>query len=101
VRDERYQLPRGLFHAPGEREDDEGATRLHAVTVQEGDHAIGRRLRDFSLERLSVEVRAVRRRGERASLDGERAGALQHGDVVVMLGRAEALAAAENVLLRG
>jgi len=101
VRDERYQLLRGLFHAPGEREDDEGATRLHAVTVQEGDHAIGRRLRDLRLEQLKVEVRAVRRRGERASLDGEQAGPLQPGDVVVMLGRAEALDAAESLLLRG
>jgi CPA2 family monovalent cation:H+ antiporter-2 len=101
VRDERYQLLRGLFHAPSEREDDEGATRLHAVTVQDGDHAIGKRLRDFSLKRLSVEVRAVRRRGERASLDGEQAGVLQPGDVVVMLGRAESLDAAESLLLRG
>jgi len=100
VRDERYQLLRGLFHAPGEREDDEGP-RLHAVTFQAGDYAIGKRLGDSGLERLSVEVRAVRRRGERASLDGEQAGPLQPGDVVVMLGRAEALAAAESLLLRG
>jgi CPA2 family monovalent cation:H+ antiporter-2 len=101
VRDERYQLLRGLFHAPGEREDDEAATRLHAVTLHEGAHATGKRLRDLSLASLGVEIRGVRRRGERANLDAESAGALQDGDVVVLLGRAEALAAAESVLLRG
>jgi len=101
VRDERYQLLRGLFHAPGEREDDEAATRLHAVTLHDGAHATGKRLRELSLESLGVEIRGVRRRGERANLDAENAGALQDGDVVVMLGRAAALDAAEAVLLRG
>ena len=101
VRDERYQLLRGLFHAPGEREDDEGATRLHAVTLNDGAYATGKRLGDFNLESLGVGIRGVRRRGERANLDAEGAGALRDGDVVVLLGRAEALAAAENLLLRG
>ena len=101
VRDERYQLLRGLFHAPGEREDDEGATRLHAVALHDSANAIGKRLHDFGLERLGVELRGVRRRGKRATFSPEEAGALQEGDVVVLLGRAEALAAAEGVLLRG
>jgi monovalent cation:H+ antiporter-2, CPA2 family len=101
VRDERYQLLRGLFHAPGEREDDEGATRLHAVTLHDGAYATGKRLRDFSLERLRVEVRGVRRRGERGNLGAEEAGLLQEGDVVVLLGRAEAIDAAEGLLLKG
>jgi len=42
----------------------------------------------------------VRRQGERTNLDAEQAGALRPGDVVVMLGRAEALDAAESALLR-
>jgi len=100
VRDERYRLLRGLFHASSEREDDEDAARLHAVTLHEGAYSVGKRLRDFSLEKLGVEVRGVRRQGERTNLDAEQAGALRPGDVVVMLGRAEALDAAENALLR-
>ena len=101
VRDERYQLLRGLFHAPSEREDDEGATRLHAVTLNDGAYSIGKQLRDFHLERHGVEIRGVRRFGERASLGADQAGALQEGDVVVLLGRAEALEIAEMVLLKG
>jgi CPA2 family monovalent cation:H+ antiporter-2 len=97
VRDERYQLLRGLFHAPGEREDDEGAARLHAVTLHAGAFAIGKRLGDLG---LAVEVRGVRRVAERASLDAEQAGPLQLGDVVVMLGTQEALSLAEERLLK-
>ena len=100
VRDERYQLLRGLFHAPGEREDDEGAARLHAVTLHEGAYSIGKRVRDLGLDKLGVEVRAVRRFAARGNLSAEDAGPLQDGDVVVMLGRAEALNAAESRLLR-
>jgi CPA2 family monovalent cation:H+ antiporter-2 len=101
VRDERYRLLRGLFHAAGEREDDEGAARLHAVTMHEEHYARGKDLRDLSLEKLGVEIRGVRRRGERANLEADRAGPLQPGDVVVMLGRADALEAAESLLLKG
>jgi CPA2 family monovalent cation:H+ antiporter-2 len=101
VRDERYQLLRGLFRAPGEREDDDGGTRLHAVTLHEGAYATGKQLPDLYLEALGVQIRGVRRRGERANLDAATAGVLQDGDVVVLLGRAEALDAAESLLLRG
>ena len=101
VRDERYQLLRGLFHAPSEREDDEGAARLHAVTLHDGAYAVGRRLRDFGFERLGAEIRGVRRTGERATLGADEAGPMREGDVVVLLGRAEAVDAAESVLLRG
>jgi len=46
-------------------------------------------------------VRAVRRRGARSKLTAAGAGALQAGDVVVLLGDPESLAAAEARLLRG
>ena len=101
VRDERYRLLRGLFHAPGEREDDDGAARLHAVTLDDGTHATGKTLAELGLEALGVEIRAVRRRGARANLSAAEAGLLQPGDVVVMLGNAEQLAAAESRLLQG
>jgi hypothetical protein len=43
-------------------------------------------------------VRAVRRPGVKARLDAASAGPLQSGDVVVLLGAPEALAAAEERL---
>jgi CPA2 family monovalent cation:H+ antiporter-2 len=93
VRDEQYGLLRGLFHGAG---DESGSgVRLHAVTLESGSKAIGRTIADLRLEELAVQVRAVRRRGAKAKLSAAQAGALEAGDVVVMLGAPEALAAAE------
>jgi len=46
-------------------------------------------------------VRAVRRRGAKTKLSAAEAGALQAGDIVVLLGSPEALDAAEQRLLQG
>ncbi|HEX7053037.1 MAG TPA: monovalent cation:proton antiporter-2 (CPA2) family protein [Burkholderiales bacterium] len=101
VRDGHYALLRGLFPgAPDEREDERGV-RLHAVTLEAGSPAVGRTLDALALERLGAEVRAVRRPGEPRKLEPVQAGALRAGDVVVVLGRPEALARAEERLLRG
>ena len=100
VRDERYQLLRGLFYARDELDADAGA-RLHAVTLDAGAHATGKALADLDLEALGVEIRGVRRRGAGANFSAADAGRLQPGDVVVMLGDADRLAAAESRLLQG
>jgi len=100
VRDERYRLLRGLFYARDELDADAGA-RLHAVTLDAGAHATGKPLAELELEALGVEIRAVRRRGARANLSAAEAGPLQPGDVVVMLGDADRVAAAESRLLQG
>ena len=92
VRGERYGLLRGLFLG---RDEIESGARLHSVTLEPGARAIGRTLEELDLQ---VQVRAVRRRGVKARLDPARAGALQAGDVVVLLGTPEALAAAEERL---
>jgi monovalent cation:H+ antiporter-2, CPA2 family len=97
VRGERYGLLRGLFHGRDtEDESSDVAARLHSVTLEPGAAAIGRSLAELD---LGAEVKAVRRRGVKAKLDAEQAGALQAGDVVVLLGAPEALAAAEERLL--
>jgi CPA2 family monovalent cation:H+ antiporter-2 len=93
VRGERYGLLRGLFH--GRDDEIESGAQLHSVTLQPGARAIGRTLDELH---LPVQVRAVRRRGVKARLDAVAAGALQAGDVVVLLGAPEALAAAEERL---
>jgi len=98
VRDQQYSLLRGLFHGAA---DDRGTVRLHAVTLEDGCHACGKALSELRLEALQVQVRAVRRRGVAVKLAAGEAGQLETGDVVVLLGEAEALDLAETRLLRG
>jgi CPA2 family monovalent cation:H+ antiporter-2 len=100
VRDQQYSLLRGLF--PGGGEPDEGdVARLHAVTLEADAYAVGRKIGDVVDSEARVHVRAVRRPGARARLTPEQAGALQPGDIVVLLGEPERLLAAEDKLLRG
>jgi CPA2 family monovalent cation:H+ antiporter-2 len=96
VRDEQYGLLRGLFAGAADEAAD--VARLHAVTLEEGAHAIGRELSQLD---LGVSIRAVRRPGARLRLAPAQAGPLQAGDIVVLLGSPELLAAAEEKLLRG
>ena len=62
--------------------------------------ALGRRLGALGLERIGVEVTAVRRRGIRA-FDPEPDTVLEPGDIVVLRGQPEALEAAEARMLAG
>jgi CPA2 family monovalent cation:H+ antiporter-2 len=101
MRDQQYGMLRGLFQGRGDELAGDAAVRLHAVTLDAGARAIGKALAQLELEALGVQVRAVRRRGERARLTPENSGVLQAGDVVVMLGSADALSAAEYRLQRG
>ena len=103
VRDEQYGLLRGLFHgASDEPESGEAAQpRLHAVTLSGSAHALGKSLAELALEEIGVQVKAVRRRGAARRLTPQEAGILEPGDVVVLLGAPELLAAAEIRLLQG
>jgi CPA2 family monovalent cation:H+ antiporter-2 len=103
VRDEQYGLLRGLFHgASDEPETVEGAQpRLHSVTLTGDAYGVGKPLAQLALEEVGVQVKAVRRPGAARRLTPEDAGALQQGDVVVLLGVPELLAAAEIRLLQG
>ena len=101
VRDEQYGLLRGLFHGRSEDSPADTRTRLHAVMLDASARGLGRRLDEMRLEDLGAQVRAVRRLGEKRKLDAAEAGALREGDVVVLLGAPEAIAAAESLLLRG
>jgi len=97
VRGERYGLLRGLFHGRDKEDALSDAVRLHSVTLEPGAGAIGRTLTELDLD--DVEVKAVRRREVKAKLAPEEVGPLQAGDVVVLLGAPEALAAAEERLV--
>jgi CPA2 family monovalent cation:H+ antiporter-2 len=95
VRGERYGLLRGLFHG---RDELESSARLHSIALDPAMRAVGRTLESLELAALGVQVTAVRRRGARAKLTPAEAGELQAGDVVLLLGAPEALAAAEERL---
>jgi monovalent cation:H+ antiporter-2, CPA2 family len=102
VREEQYRLLRGLFRGHGEAPSSaDGLARLHAVTLDARAAAIGKPLAALDLDRLGVQVRAVRRPGTKSKLAPAEAGLLQAGDVVVLLGAPGLIGAAEDRLLRG
>jgi CPA2 family monovalent cation:H+ antiporter-2 len=74
--------------------------RFQNVMLNEGDAAVGKRLKDLKLAELNVEVNAVRRHNVEGS---HPAGdmVLRAGDVLVMLGQSVTLEAAEQRLRKG
>ncbi len=101
VREQRYGLFRGFFHGATDASDaaDNLQPRLHTVVLPDRAYAIGKRLQEMALEGL-VEITGVRRRGARSilpALDWT----FEAGDAVVLLGRPDRLAAAEQRLLQG
>ena len=100
IREERYGMFRGFFHGATDMADaaENLQARLRTVVLPDRASAVGRTLSDLRLDGL-VEVTGVRRRGARS----QRPGAdwrFEGGDVVVLLGRPEQLAVAEQKLLR-
>jgi CPA2 family monovalent cation:H+ antiporter-2 len=103
VRDQRYRLLRGFFHGATDDAadlDDANQPRLHTVSVDEGAHAVGRTLAELAIAALGAEVTAIRRRGIRAD-DPALEMRIEAGDVVILLGRPDAIEAAEARLLQG
>jgi CPA2 family monovalent cation:H+ antiporter-2 len=100
-RDERYSLLRGYFHgADDDSADDRDTERLSTVTLPFGARPVGRALGHFALHAMGVRVVSLRRAtGKTEPLDGDPA--LQDGDILVLSGRPEALAVAEDKLLKG
>jgi CPA2 family monovalent cation:H+ antiporter-2 len=74
--------------------------RFQNVMINEGDAAIGKRLKALKLDELNVEVNAVRRHNvEGSQPSGDMV--LRAGDVLVLLGQAVTLEAAEKRLRKG
>lgn len=101
IREERYSLFRGFFHGATDAADaaENLQPRLQTVVITERAAAVGCTLAEISLSGL-VEVNGVRRRGARPSRPTPD-WRFEPGDVVVLLGRPEALAIAEGRLLDG
>ena len=101
IRDERYSLFRGFFHGASDGADaaDNLQPRLHSVHLPDRAYARGKALSTFPFDGL-VEVTGVRRKGARSQRPGPD-WVFEPGDVVVLLGRPENLALAEQRLLKG
>ncbi|MDZ4075678.1 MAG: monovalent cation:proton antiporter-2 (CPA2) family protein [Hylemonella sp.] len=100
-RDARYNLLRGYFHGADDNTDDAGAQeRLHSLTLPAGAHALGQSLGALLPRLADTRILSLRRRNGK-SLSPDAGLALEDGDTLVLSGQAEALALAEEKLLRG
>jgi CPA2 family monovalent cation:H+ antiporter-2 len=103
MREQQYGLLRGLYHGASDAPEtgESAQPRLHAVTLHAHAAALARPITELGLEALGVQLRAVRRPGAARKLSPEEVDTLREGDVVVLLGSPQALAAAERRLLQG
>jgi monovalent cation:H+ antiporter-2, CPA2 family len=100
-RDARYSLLRGYFHGADDDTVDELETeRLSTVNLTAGAASLGRTLSQLKQQAPGVRVVSLRRiSGKRADPAGDPA--LEEGDTLVLSGRPEILAMAEERLLQG
>jgi CPA2 family monovalent cation:H+ antiporter-2 len=100
-RDARYNLLRGYFHgADDDKSDDLEQERLTTVTLPLGARSLGRALSHFALAAQGVRVVSLRR-GDGKPVDPATDPSLQDGDTLVLSGKPETLAIAEQKLLQG
>jgi CPA2 family monovalent cation:H+ antiporter-2 len=100
-RDARYNLLRGYFHGADDSTAQEvEQERLATVTLPMDAGALGRPLSKLSLDGQGVRVVSLRR-GNGRVVDPASDPSLQDGDTLVLSGRPEPLALAEEILLKG
>ena len=100
-RDARYNLLRGFFHGADDDSVDElEQERLVTVNLPLDAKASGKLLSHFDLEALDIRVLSLRR-SSGVSSRAEALTTLEGGDTLVLSGKAEALALAEQKLLKG
>jgi CPA2 family monovalent cation:H+ antiporter-2 len=103
VRETRYALMRGFFRGASDADhelDQQTQPRLNTVLITQGAAAAGRTLEELALDELSVDVVTIRRQGLKG-VDPKPDAEVLIGDVLVLRGAAEGLAAAEFRLLQG
>jgi monovalent cation:H+ antiporter-2, CPA2 family len=99
-RDARYSLLRGWFRGGDETVEDLEHERLATVTLSADAAVLGRPLSDLALAALGVRVVNLRRSGG-GKLEPDTDPRLEDGDTLVLCGRPEPLAIAEERLLTG
>jgi len=102
IREQRYSLLRGFYYGSDDIEDsnEKYFPRILTITIPPDAAAINKTLQDIDLSSLSVEVTAVRRRNIRGPLPTNET-RIELGDVIVLRGTQENLAAAEIKLIQG
>ncbi|MGV8990205.1 MAG: monovalent cation:proton antiporter-2 (CPA2) family protein [Thiobacillus sp.] len=103
VRESRYAMMRGFFRGASDVDDEldqQSQPRLHTVLVTQGAAAAGQQLESLALDDLLVEVVAIRRQGIKG-VDPQPETEIQVGDVLMLRGAADGLAAAEFRVLQG
>jgi CPA2 family monovalent cation:H+ antiporter-2 len=103
VRESRYALMRGFFRGATDIHqelDEEAQPRLYSLLITPQAAALGKTLEELGLDEMLVEVAAIRRHGIRGVNPGPET-IIDAGDVIVLRGTAENLAAAEIRLLQG
>ena len=103
TREQRYSLFRGFFRGitdETEGLDQANQPRLHSVSITPGAAAIGKQLGGLELGILGVEVTALRRQNAR-TVTPDPDTRIEEGDVLVLLGAEEGVAAAEMKLMQG
>ena len=105
IREQRYNLLRGFYHGVSDETDETNENlfphlHLHTITILPGAAAINKTLSEINLDTLTVEVIAVRKRNIRGLLPSIET-KLEAGDVIVLKGTQENLAAAEIKLIQG
>jgi CPA2 family monovalent cation:H+ antiporter-2 len=97
-RDARYNLLRGYFHGADDESGDElNEERLSSLTLPLAAKSIGKPLSHLELGTLNVRVMTLRRHGGKvAALDKDPL--IEAGDTLVLSGKSEALALAEQKL---
>jgi monovalent cation:H+ antiporter-2, CPA2 family len=100
-RDARYNLLRGYFHGQDDDGVDElGHERLQTVTLPVAAKTLGEPLDSLALHAVGVRVMSLRRKGGQLAALGEGT-RLEEGDTLVLNGKPQALALAEDKLYRG
>ncbi len=103
TREQRYNLFRGFYHGISDEVKEPGEKmqpRLLNVMITPGSAAVGKNLGELNLGSFFVEVPAIRRRNVRELLPDKET-RLEAGDILVLRGTQENLAAAEIKLLQG
>ena len=98
LRELRYSTMRGYFQGLTDLEQESvNQNKLAAYRLEEPSRLVGRRLGDLGLTGHGVDIVAVRRRGIKASEPTDDT-QLENGDILVLRGTPEALAATESRL---
>jgi CPA2 family monovalent cation:H+ antiporter-2 len=100
LREERYDLLRGYFHGADDPDEDGDGERLATVSLPLGARVGGRALGSLALHAMGVRVVSLRR-GNGHAVDVDDDLVLMDSDTLVLSGRVEPLARAEEKLLGG